>query len=240
MIAGIDSLILAAFLASEKYAAGKRTEAAKKEQLENQPQGVFFDPKDKNQPVKYGNQYKTSGIQIGSYTPKKGIGSAKLFPDRILSEIIPKQKDQGNVPYYLSQKTGTKYGSISDLQQKEGVGTPYRTQAFNRQTGEFEFPSKDIFDAPSDDKVEQKTNVFLDNNFKPTNKKPANGYRAVKVTKNGMTSFDIKETLKPTKVEKEKPEALSTTTETVYSLNGETGTLNQLVKFDDICTKQDN
>jgi len=230
MVAGIDSLVLAALLASEKYAAGKRNEAAKKEQLENQPQGVFFDPKDKNQPVKYGNQYKTSGIQIGSYTPKKGIGSAKLFPDRILSEIIPKQKDQGNVPYYLSQKTGTKYGSISDLQQKEGVGTPYRTQAFNRQTGEFEFPSKDIFDAPSDDKVEQKTNVFLDNNFKPTNKKPANGYRAVKVTKNGMTSFDIKETLKPTKVEKEKPEALSTTTETVYSLNGETGTLNQLVQ----------
>jgi hypothetical protein len=230
MVAGIDSLILAAFLASEKYAAGKRNEAAKKEQLENQPQGVFFDTKDKNQPVKYGNQYKTSGIQIGSYVPKKGIGSAKLFPDAVLSRIVPKQKDQGKVPYYLSQKTGTKYGSVSDLQQKEGVGTPYRTQAFNKQTGEFEFPSKDIFDAPSDNKTEQKTNVFLDDNFKPTNKKPANGYRAVKVTKNGITSFDIKETLKPTKVEKDKPEALSTTTETVYSLNGETGTLNQLIQ----------
>lgn len=229
MVAGIDSLVLAAFLASEKYAAGKRNEAAKKEQLENQAQGVFFDAKDKNQPVKYGNQYKTSGIQIGVYTPKKGIGSAKLFPDAVLSQIVPKKQDLGKVPYYLSQKTGTKYGSISDLQQKEGIGTPYRTQSFNRQTGEFEFPSKDIFDAPSD-KSEQKTNVYLDENFKLTNNKPATGFRAVKTTKGGVTSFDIKETLKAEKVEKDKPEALSTTSETVYSLNGEVGTLNDLIQ----------
>ena len=230
MVAGIDSLVLAAFLASEQYAAGKRNEAAKKEQLENQPQGVFFDTKDKNQPVKYGNQFKTSGIQIGTYIPKKGIGSATLFPDAVLKRIVPEKQDLGKVPYYLSQKTGKKFGSISALQQEEGVGTPYRTQSFNQQTGQFEFPSKEIFDEAPEGKVEQQTNIYLDENFKPTNTKPTKGFRAVKKTKDGVTSFDIKETLKPTKVEKDKPEALSTTTETVYSLNGETGSLDQLIQ----------
>ena len=35
MIAGIDTLVLGAFIASEKYASGKRQQAALKEKLEN-------------------------------------------------------------------------------------------------------------------------------------------------------------------------------------------------------------
>ena len=55
MIAGIDTLVLGAFIASEKYDSGKRQQAALKEKLENQPQGVFFDSTNKQKPIVHGN-----------------------------------------------------------------------------------------------------------------------------------------------------------------------------------------
>ena len=48
MVAGIDALVLGAFIASEKYASGKRRQAALNEKLANQPQGVFFDSTKQN------------------------------------------------------------------------------------------------------------------------------------------------------------------------------------------------
>lgn len=106
MVAGIDTLVLGAFLASEKYASGKRQQAALKEKLENQPQGVFFDSTNKQKPIVHGNLNKKEGmVQIGTYNPKKGFGSTKLYPSEILDRIMPKPPELGEIVYYQITKT---------------------------------------------------------------------------------------------------------------------------------------
>ena len=186
MIAGIDTLVLGAFIASEKYASGKRQQAALKEKLENQPQGVFFDSTNKQKPIVHGNLNKKEGmVQIGTYNPKKGFGSTKLYPSEILSRIMPKPPELGKIAYYQSQKTFKQYSSVAALKQAEGANTSYRTMQFDQKSKEMGLPSEKIFDEKKSVKTQKP--VYLSNDFKETSTKPTTGYRADKIIEIGVT-----------------------------------------------------
>ena len=237
MIAGIDTLVLGAFIASEKYASGKRQQAALKEKLENQPQGVFFDSTNKQKPIVHGNLNKKEGmVQIGTYNPKKGFGSTKLYPSEILSRIMPKPPELGKIAYYQSQKTFKQYSSVAALKQAEGANTSYRTMQFDQKSKEMGLPSEKIFDEKKS--VKTQNPVYLSNDFKETSTKPTTGYRADKIIENGVTRYDIKETIKKEKVEKDKREVAEEKVETVYTIGGETGTIDELVAKRVITTEE--
>jgi hypothetical protein len=228
MVAGIDALVLGAFLASEKYASGKRQQAALKEKLENQPQGVFFDSTNKQKPIVHGNLNKKEGmVQIGTYNPKKGFGSTKLYPSEILDRIMPKPPELGKIAYYQSQKTFTQYSSVAALKEAEGADTPFRTMQFDQKTKQMGLPSDKIFDEKKSVKTQKP--VYLSNDFKEVGTKPNVGYRADKIIENGITRYDIKDTLKKEKVEKNKREVTKEKVETVYTIGKETGTINELI-----------
>ena len=238
MIAGIDTLVLGAFIASEKYASGKRQQAALKEKLENQPQGVFFDSTNKQKPIVHGNLNKKEGmVQIGTYNPKEGFGSTKLYPSEILNRIMPKPPELGEIVYYQSQKPPfTQYSSVASLKQAEGADTAYRTIKFNQKTKQMGVPSEKIFDKKESVKTQKP--VYLNNDFKEVGTKPNVGYRADKIIENGITRYDIKDTLKKEKVEKEKREVTKEKVETVYTIGGETGTTDELVAKRVITTEE--